>query len=208
MTGQETQKPSHGEWMIWAQVVLDRLTTCVHVYSRPPFDDVFIQEKERHAKNDVALSLLRRIHSLMDESETPTESLAEVFHHDERSIDGLTVLMRETLELLPSLSTDMQRLLKSQWYDKCNGRLASELFRGPMGDLSRGIGSGFPEQGRLPEVLAQLLERERIGDSRQPRKALHRHQEHHENITGLVDITPKRHTVAMKRRYSDNSGAV
>ena len=48
--------------------------------------------------------------------------------------------------------------------------LASELFRGPMGNEEEGIGTGLPENGRLPEVLQNLLERERIGDGRQPRE--------------------------------------
>jgi hypothetical protein len=200
----ETQKPSHGEWLEWAQVVLDRLTTCVHVYSKPPYADVFIAEKERQGKNDIALSLLRRIHSLIDEGETPTASLADVAHHDERVIDGLAVLLRETLGLLPMLSADMQKLLKSEWYDKCNGRMASELFRGPMGDLPKGIGSGFPEQGRLPEVLATMLERERIGDSRQPRKELHRHADADTSSGG--EPMPTRHTVDVKRRWADKNG--
>src|ERR1700722_10779660 len=103
----DTQKPSHSEWMEGAQGVVDRLTSCVHVYSKPPYNDVFITEKERHAKNDAALSLLRRVHGLIDEGETPTESLADVAHHDERVIDGLAVLMREMLDMLPVLSADM-----------------------------------------------------------------------------------------------------
>lgn len=198
----DARKPSHAEWLEWAQVVLDRLTTCVHVYSRPPYDDVFMPDRERQAKNDSALSLLRRIHSLVDESETPTESLADVARHDERVIDGLAVLIAETLGMLPTLSTDMQKLMKSEWYDACNGRIASELFRGPMGDLFRGIGSGYTEQGRLPAVLDALLERERIGDVRQPRKELHRH--------GMMDddsddvLVPQRR-FDVRRRWADKN---
>ena len=204
----DTQKPSHSEWMEWAQIVLDRLTTCVHVYSKPPYADVFMLEAERQKKNGTALSLLRRIHDMVTDSETPTESLADVYHHDERAIAGLTVLMRETLDLLPVISADMQKLLKSEWYDRCNGRIASELFRGPMGDLQRGIGSGYAEQGRLPEVLAQLLERERIGDRRHPRKDLHRPADTVASSHLDDGMAPKRHTPEMKRRYSDGSGAV
>jgi len=201
---QDLQKPSHIEWAEWAQIVLDRLTTCVHVYSKPPYDDVFISEKARQQKNDQALGLLRRIHGLIDEGETPIESLADVAHHDEQVIDGLAVLMRETLALLPMLSSDMQKLLKSEWYDKCNGRIASELFRGPMGDLPKGIGSGYAEQGRLPEVLTLMLERERSGDSRQPRADLHRHGDTGESLS-QAEAGPKRHTVDVKRRWADKN---
>ncbi|MER2520794.1 MAG: hypothetical protein ABTQ34_08940 [Bdellovibrionales bacterium] len=175
MERQSLAKPAQEDWFHWARVVLDRLTTCVHVYSHPPHEDVFMAERERLDKNAKTLSLLRRIHTLTDEAETPTGSLKEVADHDERVIAGLSVLLRETLSRLPSLSSDMQFLLKSPWFDRCNGRLASELFRGPMGNEPEGIGSGYPEHGRLPEALETLLEREDTGDYRQPRAALHRH---------------------------------
>jgi hypothetical protein len=204
MVNQETQKPSHEEWLHWAQVVLDRLTTCVHTYSKPPYADVFMADKERQAKNAKTLDLLRRIHPLIDEAETPTDSLADVAHHDERMIAGLAVLLQETLESLPELSTDMQKLLKSPWYDKCNGRLASELFRGPMGNLPEGIGTGLPEQERLPETLQNLLYREKTGDSRQPRQALHRHVGHEQQ----AGKAPKRHTADDKRRWADRNSSI
>ncbi len=200
----ETQKPTRDEWVEWGQVIVDRLTTCVHIYSKPPYEDVFIPEKDRQAKNSATLDLLRRIHHLIDEAETPTESLADVAHHDERTVDGLALLMREALGLLPSLSADMQKLLKSPWFDHCNGRVASELFRGPMGDLPRGIGSGMAEQGRLPAVILAMLERENIGDGRQPRKDLHRHRATHEAST--ADDGPVRKDVEVRRRWSDNMG--
>ena len=201
MADPETQKPSHEEWQRWAQVVLDRLTTCVHVFSRPPFEDVFMPEKERQEKNAKTVDLLRRIHALIDDAETPTDSLADVAHHDERVIAGLAVLMQETLERLPALSADMQKLLKSPWHDRCNGRLASELFRGPMGNEVEGIGSGHPEHGRLPEVLRTLLEREQTGEGRQPRAALHRHVGGGASETGGG---PQRQT-EVKRRWADKN---
>ena len=194
--------------MKWAQVVIDRLTTCVHVYSKPSYEDVFIAEKERQEKNAATLSLLRRIHGLVDDGDTPTESLADVAHHDEQIIDGLTVLFREALGMLPPLSADMQKLLKSEWFDKCNGRLASELFRGPMGNMPEGIGSGYPEQGRLPEVLAALLQRERVGDARQPRKELHRHDDDADKSV-TTDLEPSepssRARDSVKRRWADKN---
>jgi hypothetical protein len=201
----DTQKPSHSEWLEWAQVVVDRLTTCVHTYSKRPYDDVFMAEKDRQQKNDAIISLLRRIHNLIDDSETPTESLADVAYHDERVISGLVVLLAETLAMLPMLSTDMQKLLKSEWFDRCNGRVASELFRGPMGDLPRGIGSGYPEQGRLPAVLAQILERERIGDIRQPRKDLHRHRESGRRGGDGDEGGPTRNELDIRRRWADKN---
>jgi hypothetical protein len=66
----------------------------------------------------------------------------------------------------------MQKLLKSPWHSKCAGRLADELFRGPLGHEPEGIGSGHPEHGRLPEILFNLLEQEHIGGERSARELL------------------------------------
>ena len=200
-------KPSYTEWLDWAQTVVDRLTTCVHTYSKPPYDDVFMADKERQGKNAVALNLLRRLHGLVDDSDTPTESLADVARHDERVIDGLEILMAEMLAMLPTLSRDMQLLLKSEWFDNCSGRSAGELFRGPLGDLDRGIGSGYPEQGRLPAVIAELLERERLGEMREPRKDLHRHGggEGRASGSGSGDHGPQRDDQELRRRWADKN---
>jgi hypothetical protein len=168
-------KPSCDEWLQWAQIVISRLTTCVHVYSKPPFDDVFMPEKDRQDKNAHTLQLLRRIYALTDESDTPSDTLTDVAHHDERVISGLAVLFEETLEMLPELSQDMQKLMKSGWYDNCSSRTASELFRGSGDNEAEGIGSGYPEHRRLPLALKNMLERESMGDSRAPRQSLHRH---------------------------------
>jgi hypothetical protein len=202
MDSQIVLKPAHEEWLRWAQVVIDRLTTCVHTYSRPPYEDIFMADHERQVKIAKTVDLLRRINALIDEADTPTNSLADVAHYDERVIAGLAVLLRDTLDRLPELSTDMQKLLKSPWYDKCNGRLASELFRGPGGNEPEGIGSGHPEHGRLPEILYNLLEREQIGDSRKPRQELHRHSDSHQTIAEPGG--PLRHADA-KRRWADKS---
>jgi hypothetical protein len=114
-------------------------------------------DQERQTKTAHTVDLLRRIHALTDEADTPTESLAEVAYHDERVIAGLAVLLRETLVYLPELSTDMQKLLKSPWHNHCVGRLADELFRGPMGKESEGIGSGHPEHGRWADKNSRFL---------------------------------------------------
>lgn len=206
MADADNHKPSHEEWLNWAQVVLDRLTTCVHVYSKPPHEDVFMAEIERQAKNAKTVDLLRRIHALTDDSETPTDSLADVAHHDERVIAGLKVLLKDTLNRLPELSSDMQKLLKSPWHSKCAGRLADELFRGPMGNEQEGIGSGYPEQGRLPEVLYNLLEREATGDARTPRKALHRHEmQEAKAALQVASKQPERDGGEIQRRWADRN---
>lgn len=188
-------KPSHEDWLHWGHVVIARLTSCAHIYSKPPHADVFMPDQERQAKVANTVDLLRRIHALTDEADTPTESLAEVAYHDERVIAGLEVLMRETLARLPEVSSDMQKLLKSPWHSQCTGRLADELFRGPMGKEEEGIGSGHPEHGRLPEILQNLLEKEQTGDIRRPREDLHRQN---------GDAEPQRHD-ASQRRWADKN---
>lgn len=199
MDAKQIHKPSHEEWLNVGHVVIERLTTCAHIYSKPPHTDVFIPDQERQNKLAATVDLLRRVHALTDEADTPTESLAEVAYHDERVVDGLAVLMLETLSRLPELSTDMQKLLKSPWHSHCAGRLADELFRGPMAKESEGIGSGHAEHGRLPEVLKTMLEREQIGDIRRPREALHR--DVNENTE---DAEPQRHD-GTQRRWADKN---
>jgi hypothetical protein len=127
-------------------------------------------EKERQQRNGQTVELLRRIHALIDETDTLTDSLTDLDHHAERVINGLTLLFREMLAHLPELSVDMQKLLKSPWHSRCSSRLADELFRGPGGNELEGIGSGMPEHGRLPGVIANMLEREEAGDGRTARQ--------------------------------------
>jgi hypothetical protein len=167
----EGQKPSHEEWLHWAQVVGDRLMTCIHVYSRPPHRDIAMQPIERHTKNAAVIDLLHRLHTLTDETDTPTDSLADVAHHDERVIAGLTVLLDDVLRHLPQLSADMQDLLKSPWHT-VSDPTAQILFFGPAGTINEGIGSGKPEHGRLPAALQDLIKRERGERRRKPRHAL------------------------------------
>lgn len=192
------QKPAREEWVRWAGVVIDRLTTCVHIYSKPPHDDVFVPDSERQSKNARTLDLLRRIYALTDDADTPTDSLDDLEHHDERVIAGLAVLLRDTMILLPDLSADMQKFLKSPWYDNCNGRLATELFRGPLGNEPEGIGSGYAEHGRLPRALEELLEREQMGETRRSRESLFREEK------------PQRHEDTRRRnpRYLRTAGQV
>lgn len=166
--GTESQKPSYEEWMYWTQVVVDRLREIVRVYSHPPFEDVFIPENEKQFKLAQTVDCLRQLHTLTDDAEdgngrVAPEVLAE---RDEHLIAGLQPLFRDILRRLVPLSCDMQKLLKSPWYENCVGQAAIKLFRGPEGRLNEGIGSGSVEHGRLPSVIEDLLEREKMGDDR------------------------------------------
>ncbi|NTU76413.1 MAG: hypothetical protein HGA90_01115 [Alphaproteobacteria bacterium] len=168
MTEPEAQKSSYDEYMFWTQVVIDRLTTVAHVYGKPPFPDVFFPEGERQIKVEQAVDLLRRLHALTDESDFEAARGAMRAEREESVIETILPLFRDVLRRLPEWSSDMQLLLKSPWYDKCGGKLAGELFRGPEGRLAEGIGSGMTDHGRLPQTLQNLLERESMGDTRAP----------------------------------------
>lgn len=164
------QKPSYDEWMYWTQVIVDRLTTVSYVYGNPPHADVFMPDRERQSKLAQAVDVLRHLHEQTDESELhlPRDN-PDSFENEAHYITALQPLYVDVLRRLPVWSDDMQKLLKSPWFDNCAGKLANILFRGPDGRETEGIGSGRPENGRLPEMIERLLEREAIGDIRAPR---------------------------------------
>lgn len=167
MNEQVLQKPSYDEWMYWSQVLVDRLTTIVHVYNKPPYADVFMPNDERQFKVSQTVDILRRLHTMTEENDVRSlEEGEQSSTHEERVINDLQPLFRDILRRLPAWSNDMQVLLKSPWYDQCAGKTASELFRGVEDRLAEGIGSGMPVHGRLPETMQNLLEREQIGDTR------------------------------------------
>jgi len=168
MPQRDFQKPSFDEWMYWSQVIIDRLTTIVQVYNKPPYPDVFMPGNERQFKVSQTVDILRRLHSLTDENDVPLPHETSPAQHEGRIILDLQPLFRDVLRRLPAWSADMQMLLKSPWFDKCNGRLATELFLGPEDREGEGIGSGLAEHGRLPQVISELLEREQIGSVRAP----------------------------------------
>lgn len=189
---QPQTKPSVDEWITWAQVVIDRLSICAHVYSKPPHADAAIEESVRQQRNAEVADLMRRIHAVIDESEAAPDDL-DAYH--ERVAAGLAALADETLQKLPALSHDMQVLLKSPWQSRCNGRVAEVLFRGPMANEQEGIGDGHPEHGRLPEVLQKLLERERTGETRQDGDA------------DALSPLPERHDDLMRRWREHTRGS-
>lgn len=170
MSGFENIKPSYDEWMYWAQVVIDRLTTVTHVYGNPPHPDVFIAEKERQTKLSETVAVMRLLHELTDEFEFSIPKNAEDTAQREADlIARLQPVFRDVLARLPQWSLDMQKLLRSPWMNSCAGKLATILFRGPEGRENEGIGSGMVEHGRLPAVIEEMLDRECAGGERAPR---------------------------------------
>lgn len=170
MSGFENIKPSYDEWMYWAQVVIDRLTTITHVYSQPPHPDVFIREKERQEKLSYTVGVMRHLHDLTDEHEMSfPKNAVDTAQREDGLIVALQPVFADVLEHLPIWSQDMQRLLKSPWASTCAGKLATILFRGPDGREDEGIGSGMVDNGRLPARLAEMMDREAAGGDRAPR---------------------------------------
>lgn len=186
-----TEKPGIEEWTKLADNVIARLTECVRVYKRPPYNDVFMAEAERQTKTHEVVGYLRRLHTVIDQTGIPTTTVSDVHVHDERAIDALDVLFREALRLLPGLSADMQKLLKSHWADRFPNQSVRLMFAGD--DDSRGIGSGYADQGHLPGALRDLMERENMGDARPPRQDLLRHGE------------PRRNDAEARRRWGDQN---
>lgn len=169
MTSQNAQKPAYDEWMYWTQVVIDRLTTVIHVYSKPPYSDIFMPEYVKQARISETADLVRMLHTLTDENDL-NQSLADRNTKDEQIIYDLQAMLKSVLRLLPTLSRDMQQLLRSPWMEDCAGKVATVLFCGPQGRQMEGIGSGMSVHGRLPEQLENMLEREVMGDSRPMRQ--------------------------------------
>jgi len=193
---QQTQKPGIAEWARAAEILADRLTECVHVYKRNV--DVFMAEAERQRKTDLTIKTLQKLHALLDQIEGPEELVSDVPKHDERIIGGLEAVFHEALKALPWISADMQKLLKSPWMKGFPGKAAKILFWGEGAeqegkDKGTGIGSGLPEDGRLPGLLSALLEREEMGEIRPPRD--------------LLSGEPQRHDVEGRVRWAQqNSG--
>ncbi|MDD3288351.1 MAG: hypothetical protein PHX43_05030 [Alphaproteobacteria bacterium] len=170
----DAHKPGYDEWKNWVEIIIDRLTSAVHVYNKPPYHDVYLPDNERQLKVESLVDLLRRLHSLIDNNSSLAERApAEIAAQDETVISKLQPYIKDVLRRLPTTSHDMQHLLKSPWESNCTGRVATEIFCGTDKRLNEGIGSGKPEHGRLPEILVHMLEREQIGDARPPREDEH-----------------------------------
>ena len=128
--------------------------------------------------------------------------MSDAHIHDEQTIRGLAVLFDELIQSMPELSADMQKLLKSPWHSKFSSQQAEVLFSGLDSEL-QGIGSGCSEHGRLPAVLAELLEREQVGETRLPRQDLLRHGEPRRN-----DPDSRRRWVEQNSKFLRSAGRV
>ncbi len=195
MSDIENAKPSYDEWMYWAQIVIDRLTTVAHVYAKPPHSEIFFVEKERQERLMNTTSIMRRLHDLTDEHEfSIPKDATEEKAYEENLITMISPLFYDVMRRLPEWSEDMQKLLQSPWSRDCAGRLASILFCGPDGRLAEGLGSGMVENGRLPASLAALLDREEAGGNRAPRIEKPRFAEKHMRREELASLWSKKNS--------------
>lgn len=193
MIVRQPQKPGIEEWLHWAGILTDQLTSCVHHYKKESTNTSFMSEAERQQKSDFVIRLLRRLHPLMDQSTTPSDSIADAHNHDEQTIASLTVLFGEALKNMIWISSDMQKLLRSPWMSNFPNKAAEDLFFG-IEDESQGIGSGRVEHGRLPASLSDLLDREETGETRRPREDWLRQGE------------PRRHDNDARTRWAEQNG--
>lgn len=164
-------KPSFDVWLRWADILGQRLETVRQVY-----DD----HAQREAAVRVGMSVSRLQYILAGELErhlaVRTYAVLQqeqgTSRFDEIQILALVSIFTGALEQMPTQSKDMQKLLKSPWHGQCNGRLASDLFKGARGTLNEGLGSGLSRDGHLPQMIENLLEQESIGVGRPPRQTV------------------------------------
>lgn len=161
-------KPSLDIWLRWADVLGQRLETIRQI-------------SEDHDQRESALPAAMLIIRLQNILAGALERHLAVMPYailqqaqgegrfDEVQIHALAGIFATALEQLPALSKNMQNTLNSPWQGQCNGRLASDLFKGPRGTLNEGIGSGLPRDGQLPQIMETLLTREKSGGPRPPR---------------------------------------
>jgi hypothetical protein len=151
------QKSTYDIWRKWAKVLARQLDQISDVYE--------YHEEGAEAKRVDAF--LVRLKLFIDPLKN-AQDLAKRDYDVRGSVKKLYLLsltmlhgiFYEALKILPEISDDMQRLLNSPCFGECNGRTASDIFKGPHGSTNEGIMSGIPdERGGLPFVLAELIEK-------------------------------------------------
>ena len=151
------QKQSFDEWVVALNLLSRQLAVVRAIYA----------EHQRTAKvtqMDGYLGRLRAAYApLLLVVDRPLASPAA-----DAAIAGGLPVVSEILAALPFISTDMQQLLQSSWAGDCNGRRATDLFKGPRNSPNAGIGSGQASDGGLPETLSALIESEKYGGGARP----------------------------------------
>lgn len=169
-TSETLTKASFDVWLRWADVLAARLGTVRQVYADHAMAEAAVKTGGYLSRLRFVLDGALAQHLAHQRYAALNQSLAGQDRFVDMQIQALASVFRAVLADFPTLSGDMQTLLHSRWEGNCNGRLASDLFRGPMGTLNEGIGSGYPRDKQLPGVLDQLLQVEATGSSRMPRQ--------------------------------------
>ncbi|MDX1922248.1 MAG: hypothetical protein SFW65_03845 [Alphaproteobacteria bacterium] len=162
------QKSTYEVWQIWAKALERQLKRCADVY------------KENGEDAGKATALLERLELFIDPV-SHAQELAQRNYDVKGGVEklyllSLTVLQkifRDTLNVLPAISQDMQRLLNSSCYGNCSGRAAMDIFKGPHRTTNEGIAAGVSDEyGTLPWVLANLLDEANVGGDEYLQKGL------------------------------------
>jgi hypothetical protein len=178
------QKSTYEVWQFWAKALDRQMKRCADVY------------KDHKASGKKAQAIIERLELFIDPV-THAQDLAAKNYDVKGNVTklyllSLTVLQkifRDTLDVLPEISADMQNLLNSPCYGDCSGRAAMDIFKGPHRTTNEGIAAGLPdERGGLPWVLAKLLDEADIGGDEYFNKGLNH------NVTGQAseenDVRP------------------
>jgi hypothetical protein len=165
----QTTKASFEEWTRVTGALVKRLQSAAAIYKQNRLDgkasdiEVFLVKMRQSSGQPVGTSEQVTPYVVLHANELDANKF------DELRITALAGLFKEVLGQLPDVSNDMQQLLQSGWTGECNGRIASDLFKGPLGTHNEGIGSGFVTDGQLPWVIDNLLDREATGSDRPQR---------------------------------------
>jgi hypothetical protein len=156
------QAPStYAVWQKWAKALQRQFERIAEIY----------EAHEEGAEAEKLKSFVERLKLFIDPV-AHAQELARRNYDVKGSVKKLYVLalisleslFREALVMMPQLSEDMQRLLNSSPVGNCNGRTASDVFKGPHRSINEGIGRGVvDEPDRLPWQLFQLLEQVEVG---------------------------------------------
>lgn len=205
----ETRKKSTFEvWQKWAKVLAAQLHRVLAVYE---------EHKElASAKNlrDLVQRLELFVDPLAHAPELAKRGYAVSGHLSQLqvlSLHELYKLFQESLNAMPRHSEDMQRLLKSPATGSCNGRIASDIFKGSHRSENEGLGRGIPEaNGGLPWQLERLIDAADFGGDAYFNEGLGRSESDEDGTqSGAAgDGSPhaERHAIAQPRKKITATG--
>lgn len=155
------KKSTFDVWQRWAKALRASLRRIAAVYA---------QHEDSKGAEKIS-TFLERLELFIDPA-SHAQELATKGYEVKGSFEKLNLLalknlrgiFKNALTMLPEFSADMQRLLQSTCYGDCNGRVASDIFKGPHRSEYEGIGSGAADQaGTLPWMLGKLLDDAEVG---------------------------------------------